>query len=106
MSTNKSLDARRPDAVVKFVPPEFDEDNADIDWIGFIALIIGIFGLFKKNKFASWISLFMAISSVITGKKSEAEARNGGSLFFAISSLIVVYTNEVYFSRLAEMANN
>ena len=41
MSTNKSLDARRPDAVVKFVPPEFDEDNADIDWIGFIALIIG-----------------------------------------------------------------
>eukprot|EP00833_Pecoramyces_ruminatium_P014024 jgi/Orpsp1_1/1188056/evm.model.d7180000062190.1 len=81
MSTkNSASDPRRPDAVVKFVPPEFDEDNADIDWIGFIALIVGIFGVFKKNKIASWISLFMAISSVITAKKSESEARNGGSL--------------------------
>ncbi|ORX88036.1 hypothetical protein BCR32DRAFT_263903 [Anaeromyces robustus] len=96
-------DPRRPDAVVKFVPPEFDEDNADIDWIGFVALIIGIFSVFKKNKIAAWVSLFMAISSVITGKKSEAEARNGGSLFFAISSLIVIYSNELYFNNIMEM---
>jgi len=104
--SSKTSDPRRPDAVVKFVPPEFDEDNADIDWVGFIALIVGIFGVFKKNKFASWIALFLSISSVITGKKSEAEARNGGSLFFAISSLLVVYSNELYFSRLMELNKN
>jgi len=40
MST-KSSDPRRPNAVVKFVPPEFNEDEAEIDWVGFIALIVG-----------------------------------------------------------------
>ncbi|ORX33218.1 hypothetical protein BCR36DRAFT_314488 [Piromyces finnis] len=83
MSTKtKSSDPRKPEAVVKFVPPEFDEDNADIDWVGFIALIVGILGVFKKNKIASWVALFLSISSVITSKKSEAEARNGGSLLY------------------------
>jgi len=44
MSTKtKGSDPRRPDAVVKFVAPEFDEENADIDWVGFIALIVGKF---------------------------------------------------------------
>jgi len=40
MST-KSSDPKRPNAVVKFIPPEFNEEEADIDWVGFIALIVG-----------------------------------------------------------------
>ncbi|KAI9365942.1 hypothetical protein DFJ73DRAFT_806328 [Zopfochytrium polystomum] len=86
-------DPRRFDAVTPYRTPTVPENEADIDAIGFAALILNTAGLLLRSRTYAWIGLICALLSFLHGKGSEKEYRQGGlgGVTYSLMTCLMLY---------------
>ncbi|KAH6566993.1 hypothetical protein BASA50_005451 [Batrachochytrium salamandrivorans] len=85
-------DPRRPQDVIKFTMPVVAEEDSEPDYMGFLALILGVIGLVLRHKYIVWPALFASLLSILNGRISDADTRQGtGSVTFTVMGLVMLY---------------
>ncbi|EGF82835.1 hypothetical protein BATDEDRAFT_23028 [Batrachochytrium dendrobatidis JAM81] len=88
----RTQDPRRPQAVTPFSMPVAVEETSETDYLGFLALALGILGLIMRHKYIVWPALFASLLSIINGKSTEADFRQGASsVTFTFMGLVMMY---------------
>ncbi|KAL5544587.1 hypothetical protein UlMin_008371 [Ulmus minor] len=91
-NSSPANDPRQPSTAKPYKPPPVSVQDLPVDYSGFIAVILGVFGLMFRYKVCSWLAIIFCAQSLVNMKNFENDLKQVSmAIMFAIMGLTTNY---------------